>query len=636
MLHIPANIFVTEKTSFDLIRLLYYLIYITTERIIIMKKGLAKLLILSASYIILLIIIILACRYIYKNNNTPPNITTDAIADVATKSPSDTAMPTTPPSTSSPEPTPQAATGQAIIADGDEPGVADVTPEPDMDPDTWDYIKGGDYNMLYKEDKEAYKTTYELHVNKQMNTVTAYKVGKKGRLKPARAMVCSAGSATPLGTYYTSDKYYWKAMIHGVWAQYATRITGSILFHSVPYDTHEKDTLITNYYNQLGGTASAGCVRLAVKDAKWIIENCKAGTKVVIYNAPDPGPLGKPSAIRIPSNCKWDPTDPDTRNPLNSNKSMIAGVKDRTIERGSGVNYLQDIMAFDKKKGLLSSSVIKVSTKLDPSKVGEYKVTYSFKDSKNKTIKESCTYKVIDTKAPVISGLADTIYTNEASKINKDYIYKNVKVSDNGYTLSKESHIMVSGAGNSFTVTAKDDYGHSTSKEYKVINDTTEPVIKLKTNLKTTLPVTEKVTDSWAIKRINKVSDDKVKLSKSDVKISIRPSGWGMKISYKLKDKAGNQTSVSESVTYETASIVVTSDNIIVDNADDEDEYIQYVKVTSDVTGKKVPYTLKVKSRQIDANEQYLIYNVTITAVYSSSAGKNKTQTTVQVLETTE
>ena len=89
----------------------------------------------------------------------------------------------------------------------------------------------------------------------------------------------------------------------------------------------EKDTLISNYYNQLGSTASAGCVRLAVQDAKWIIENCPAGTPVEIYNSPDAGPLGKPSPVRIPSNCTWDPTDPDTRNPWQSDKSAIIGVK---------------------------------------------------------------------------------------------------------------------------------------------------------------------------------------------------------------------------------------------------------------------------------------------------------------------
>ena len=36
------------------------------------------------------------------------------------------------------------------------------------------------------------------------------------------------------------------------------------------------------------------------EDAKWIFENCDAGTKVVIYDDTDPGPLGMPKNTLIP------------------------------------------------------------------------------------------------------------------------------------------------------------------------------------------------------------------------------------------------------------------------------------------------------------------------------------------------
>lgn len=61
-----------------------------------------------------------------------------------------------------------------------------------------------------------------------------------------------------------------------------------------------------------------GCIRLTVEDAKWIAENCPSGTAVEIYDADDPGPLGKPETIKIDTdnpNKSWDPTDPDTENP---------------------------------------------------------------------------------------------------------------------------------------------------------------------------------------------------------------------------------------------------------------------------------------------------------------------------------
>ena len=119
-------------------------------------------------------------------------------------------------------------------------------PTPTKDPDTWDYNNNSDVNMVYTEPKDTPdKMPYEIHVNKQMNCITVYKANKKGKYtKPVKAMVCSAGRKTPLGTFNISTKYYWKAMIHEVWAQYATRITGDILFHSVPYDNHEKIRLL--------------------------------------------------------------------------------------------------------------------------------------------------------------------------------------------------------------------------------------------------------------------------------------------------------------------------------------------------------------------------------------------------------
>ena len=77
-------------------------------------------------------------------------------------------------------------------------------------------------------------------------------------------------NATPRGTYQISTKYLWRELYGGVYGQYATRIHGGILFHSVPYYKRAKDTLCTDKYNKLGQQASMGCVRLTVEDAKWI------------------------------------------------------------------------------------------------------------------------------------------------------------------------------------------------------------------------------------------------------------------------------------------------------------------------------------------------------------------------------
>lgn len=145
----------------------------------------------------------------------------------------------------------------------------------------------------------------QIKVNKQMNCITIY----KGNVA-IKAIVCSTGYATPVGTFDLKSKWRWKELIHDVYGQYSCHITGQILFHSVPYDDPNIYKLLTSEYNKLGQTASAGCIRLTTADAKWIYDNCPTGTKVVIYNSEDPGPLGKPTAQKLPYGQTWDPTDP--------------------------------------------------------------------------------------------------------------------------------------------------------------------------------------------------------------------------------------------------------------------------------------------------------------------------------------
>ena len=68
----------------------------------------------------------------------------------------------------------------------------------------------------------------------------------------------------------------------GGYAQYWTRINRSIAFHSVIYNTVNTMDLSVSSYNNLGKRASHGCIRLTVADAKWIYDNCGAGTVVTI------------------------------------------------------------------------------------------------------------------------------------------------------------------------------------------------------------------------------------------------------------------------------------------------------------------------------------------------------------------
>jgi len=175
------------------------------------------------------------------------------------------------------------------------------------------------------------KYPYAIKVNRAQCCITIYGIDSKGEYSvPVKAMVCSVAktiTGTPLGTFHTTDMYKWRLMQGNVYSQYATRFTGHILFHSVPYYTQNKNDLETHHFNKLGNPASAGCVRLCVADAKWIQENCPKGTQVTVYSdSVVAGPLGKPTMIRIPTTGKnkgWDPTDPDSKNPWNSCMPVI-------------------------------------------------------------------------------------------------------------------------------------------------------------------------------------------------------------------------------------------------------------------------------------------------------------------------
>lgn len=180
----------------------------------------------------------------------------------------------------------------------------------------------GDYVAEAEGQTKRSDAPYLFKVNRTQNIVIAYSKDANGDYTvPAKAMVCSVGmdGKTPTGTFTTpGSKYEWRLLSGNVYGQYATRINGPYLFHSVPYFTKDKSNLEYEEYNKLGSPASLGCIRLSVQDAKWVYENCPEGTTVVIYDSDEKEPLEKPTPIKIDVNDNrrgWDPTDPDQNNP---------------------------------------------------------------------------------------------------------------------------------------------------------------------------------------------------------------------------------------------------------------------------------------------------------------------------------
>ncbi len=157
------------------------------------------------------------------------------------------------------------------------------------------------------------QSSYQIKVNKQANCVTVYAAdGANGYIIPVKAMLCSTGDDTPLGTRPTLAKHRWQTMFNGTQAQFATRLTQSpgVLFHSITYESRNNRTMLTEGYNGLGIIRSAGCIRLLCGEAYWLYQRCAVGTLVTVYNDSNPGPFDRPVLVPIPANQKWDPTDP--------------------------------------------------------------------------------------------------------------------------------------------------------------------------------------------------------------------------------------------------------------------------------------------------------------------------------------
>ena len=255
-------------------------------------------------------------------------------------------------------------------------------------------------------------TKYYIKVNRTTNVVTIYDSSTD---EPVKAMICSCGgSNTPTGTYYTPAKYRWHELMGPSYGQYCTRITSGVLFHSVwYYQNGNKASQSTVQFNRLGTTASHGCVRLTVADAKWIYDNCALGTKVIIFaGSSSDDPLGKPSMVKVSTSSYmgWDPTDPDSANPYAKYKPKlnVSNVK-KVIAYGSTWKPLKGITATSSTGSAISKKSITYKGKVNTNKLGKYKVKYTVTDAIGRVRTKSVTFTVKDLSKPIIDGVDDSV-----------------------------------------------------------------------------------------------------------------------------------------------------------------------------------------------------------------------------------
>lgn len=398
---------------------------------------------------------------------------------------------------------------------------------------------------------------YYIKVNKQQNCVTVYKEDAKGNYTvPVKAMICSVGADTPLGVFKTPAKYRWKLLMGDVWGQYSTRIVKGILFHSVWYYKMDASTLSAAQYNKLGTTASHGCVRLTVQDAKWIYDNCPLGTSVEIYNGKDPGPLGKPESIKLSLGTGWDPTDPDKNNPYLNKAPVLTAATSKSVEWGSKIDLYKGLKAVSSTGADITKS-IKVKGKIDSYTAGKYKINYSVSDELGRKTSKTVTYTVKQCKeAPVIKGVADRI-TGKGTVINKAYALKGVSAFLSTKKLSsKDIKVTIkktSADEYAFAYSIKAENNKTGKAAASVYIDMTPPDLEgvsFKNITKKQLAAGKKEILKLAKKDIA-VNDDYSELTPDDVKITVEPKeDYAYMVHYEVADKAGNITKETVQYTY--------------------------------------------------------------------------------------
>ena len=211
--------------------------------------------------------------------------------------------------------------------------------------------------LKLKKSSSSHQNKFYIEVNRAACVVTIYMYNDETNKYDIPVKTCSvcvgsdiwtvAGTGglheksayTPIGTYSVctngqSVKYTMKPMHEPdgstVYARWATHIVGNVYFHSIAVGTQSHYALPAVTYNKLGRPASAGCIRMAVADAKWIYDYTSTGNtiKIVKGSTKKPGPLGKAKTIKVKGGINYDPTDPgvpDSRKKKDYKAKRISG-----------------------------------------------------------------------------------------------------------------------------------------------------------------------------------------------------------------------------------------------------------------------------------------------------------------------
>lgn len=157
--------------------------------------------------------------------------------------------------------------------------------------DKFYYIEARDYDSLkivkgyvYKWQLKTVKPSgaYSLVVDLSDQRVYVFKYKKL-----FKTIICSTGqdwTPTPTGTYLVGYRgtHFYTGYKNSVICYNWVRFNNDFLFHSVLFNT--KGEIIQSEAKKLGSKASHGCIRLPLKNAKWIYNNIPRGSLVVVQN----------------------------------------------------------------------------------------------------------------------------------------------------------------------------------------------------------------------------------------------------------------------------------------------------------------------------------------------------------------
>ncbi len=216
-----------------------------------------------------------------------------------------------------------------------------------VDAETWELLFFGGSDTLSADASPRPTPTptpvpYRVEVDVTNQVTTVFSLDQDGNYTNLiRQMICSTGTEkdpSPLGVFVLNGRTARWCFFDkwGTHAQYWTRITSSIAFHSVIYNDVDEMALNTSSYRHLGERTSHGCIRLLVDDARWIYLNCGKGTEVEIYEGiadPElteslkPAPLDR--SIMLPSTTPQPEVYPEY------NPDQLPPLPFETLEKGS-------------------------------------------------------------------------------------------------------------------------------------------------------------------------------------------------------------------------------------------------------------------------------------------------------------